>query len=40
MVEDGTQAMQRNVEKDLFDEQSKILDRFIFADYSHEIKKE
>jgi lipopolysaccharide export LptBFGC system permease protein LptF len=28
MVEDETQAMQRNVEKDLFEEQSKVLDRF------------
>lgn len=27
-VEDETQTMQKNVEKDLFDEQSKILDRF------------
>jgi hypothetical protein len=28
MVEDEIQTIQRNVEKDLFDEQSKILDRF------------
>jgi hypothetical protein len=28
MVEDETQVMQRNVEKDLFEEQSKVLDRF------------
>ncbi|WP_410507388.1 hypothetical protein RSJ42_11255 [Methanosarcina hadiensis] len=28
MVENETQAIQKNVEKDLFEEQSKILDRF------------
>lgn len=28
MVEDEIQAIQKNVEKDLFEEQSKVLDRF------------